>query len=304
MDDIQWHSPFRGAVKIELSEYNDILEYEDERTLTKKPLFIDLLVIKKQAEEQINNPIGSIFRGWNVMEYKSPTDYVSIDDFYKVCAYAYILKSDTDNVDSIKFEDITISFVSTSITEYLFEHLENIREYKKSVHVKGIYYFIRSGDIPIQFIILDELDKQYKWLAGLTNHISKEMLFDLVKDYSEKEKNEYKEAVLNAVFNTNHEIARKLKEEEDMTMSKEMLELFRPEIEEAKKEGRIEGEMKWISAIKKKKERGMAEPYIADMLELHVDYVKEIYELLDKYPELSVKEVTEMFVNKNERQLA
>jgi len=84
IQDIQWHPPFRGAVRLELEPYKDILEYVNEKTLTKKSLQIDLLVIKKRADVKIENPIGEIFRAVNILEYKSPTDYVSIDDFYKV----------------------------------------------------------------------------------------------------------------------------------------------------------------------------------------------------------------------------
>jgi len=69
MQDIQWHPPFRGAVKIELEPYKDVLEYVDEKILTKKPLQIDLLVIKKRADVKIENPIGEIFKAINILEY-------------------------------------------------------------------------------------------------------------------------------------------------------------------------------------------------------------------------------------------
>ncbi len=237
-EDIQWHPPFRGAVKIELSEYRNILEYIDEKTLTKKPLLIDLLVIKKQAKEKIDHPIGNIFKVWNVMEYKSPTDYISIDDLYKVNAYAYLLKSGADNVDEIKFEEITISFVSSKIPKKLFEHLEQERKYQITTHAKGIYYCLRDGDIPIQFIILDELDVEHTWLVALTNQITKEMLHNLVQDYKEADKNEYKEVILETVLKANYEFVKKLREEEDM--SKEILEIFEPEIKEIEKKAKKE----------------------------------------------------------------
>lgn len=237
-EDIQWHPPFRGAVKIELDEYKDILEYIDEKTLTKKPLLIDLLVIKKQADEKISNPIGNIFRTWNIMEYKSPTDYISIDDFYKVSAYAYLLKSNADTIDEIKFQDITLSFVSSSMPQNVFEHLEKARKYKIVKYSEGVYYFLKECDIPVQFIILNDIGSSHKWLAALTNQITKEMLHNLVKDYKEEEKNEYKEAVIDAVFKANYEFIKMLKEEK--AMSKELLELFRPEIEEEKQEAKQE----------------------------------------------------------------
>lgn len=72
---IQWHPAFRGALKTELERNSSILSYEDEKAITKKELRIDLIVIKKLKEIKIENAIGHIFRKWNIIEYKSPTDY-------------------------------------------------------------------------------------------------------------------------------------------------------------------------------------------------------------------------------------
>ncbi len=46
-----------------------------------EPLEIDLLVIKKEASVRIENEIGILFRGHNIMEYKSPDDALDIDAF-------------------------------------------------------------------------------------------------------------------------------------------------------------------------------------------------------------------------------
>lgn len=58
---IQWHSGFAAAMDLELAEYRDFLTYEREYNLNRKPLEIDLLVIKKDANIQIKNEIGSFF---------------------------------------------------------------------------------------------------------------------------------------------------------------------------------------------------------------------------------------------------
>jgi hypothetical protein len=227
--DIQWHSPFRGAVKIELEPYKNILEYIDEKLLTKKPLQIDLLVIKKPSDVTIENPIGKIFRGINIMEYKSPTDYVSIDDFYKVSAYAYLLKSDADTEDAVKFEDMTISLVSSKVRRLVFEHLKNNRGYEVTKQADGIYYLRKEKEIPAQCLILEELGSIHKWLVALTDDITVEKLHNIAADYDPAEKNEYKQSVMETVIKANYEFIKSLKEDE--AMSKEVLELFRPEIE-------------------------------------------------------------------------
>ncbi|MDR2483260.1 MAG: hypothetical protein LBD08_06475 [Treponema sp.] len=66
-----------------LDEYRSCPEFETEHQLTAEPLRIDLLIIKKKPEIIIKKNIGAIFRQVNVIEFKSPDDYISVDDFYK-----------------------------------------------------------------------------------------------------------------------------------------------------------------------------------------------------------------------------
>lgn len=44
---IQWHPAFATAIKLELNDYLDVLEIEEEHQLTAKPLEVDILIIKK-----------------------------------------------------------------------------------------------------------------------------------------------------------------------------------------------------------------------------------------------------------------
>lgn len=73
---------------LELSANRKDLVYEREYNLNTKPLEIDLLVIKKEPAVQIESEIGKLFRGHNILEYKSPDDSLNIDTFYKAAAYA------------------------------------------------------------------------------------------------------------------------------------------------------------------------------------------------------------------------
>ena len=85
---LQWHPAFYADLQIELEAVKDNLICENEHQLGTKPMAIDVLIIKKQLEFPIRKNIGRIFRRYNVIEYKSPEDYIGIDDFYKVFAYA------------------------------------------------------------------------------------------------------------------------------------------------------------------------------------------------------------------------
>lgn len=96
---IQWHQAFTAAVWLEFSENRDNLIYEKEYNLNTKPLEINLLVIKKQRHSHIYNEIGRLFRGHNILEYKSPEDHLNIDSFYKAIAYACLYKSYGETID-------------------------------------------------------------------------------------------------------------------------------------------------------------------------------------------------------------
>ena len=85
---IQWHPGFVAAMNLEFAKDRERLIFEKEYNLNTKPLEIDLLVIRKDSSVRISNEIGSLFKGHNIMEYKSPRDALDIDAFYKAGAYA------------------------------------------------------------------------------------------------------------------------------------------------------------------------------------------------------------------------
>lgn len=124
---LQWHPAFFASIQIELAEDADKLIFENEHQLGTKPKEIDVLIIKKNSEEQIVKNLGRIFRTHNIVEYKSPDDYLSIDDFYKVYGYACFYKSDVPKTDGIKADDITMTFVSKKYPRKMMRHLEKQR---------------------------------------------------------------------------------------------------------------------------------------------------------------------------------
>ena len=168
---LQWHPAFYAGIQIELENELDKLIFESEHNLSKKPMRIDVLIIKKLADDAIYKNIGRIFRRYNIVEYKSPTDYLSIDDFYKVYGYSCFYKSEAKRVDSIKITDITITFVSKKYPIELIEHLEKIRCFGLEKVDEGIYY-ITNDTLPMQLLVTSELSKEENlWLKSLTNDL-------------------------------------------------------------------------------------------------------------------------------------
>lgn len=105
---------------MEFSEDREKIIYEKEYNLNTKPLEIDLLVIKKEADVELVNEIGKLFQGYNIMEYKSLSDELNIDTFYKAGAYASLYKAYGETVNQRKSEDITVSIVREKKPKGLF----------------------------------------------------------------------------------------------------------------------------------------------------------------------------------------
>jgi hypothetical protein len=139
------------------------------------------------------------------------------------------LKADAKHEGGIPFGDLTISLVSSKPPMLVFEHLKSVRGYELVIQEAGIYYLNKEKEIPVQFIALDELSSEHKWLVALTNHITEDKLSSITADYNPAEKNEYKESIMDAVAKANYAYIKRLRE--DNIMSKTWLEIFNPEIE-------------------------------------------------------------------------
>ena len=107
-----WHPAFFADIQIELKEDADNLVFESEHQLSKKPMQIDVLIIKKEKDRPVKKNIGRIFRKYNIVEYKSPGRSLGVDDFYKVYGYTCVYKADVPFADSIPVQELTITFVS------------------------------------------------------------------------------------------------------------------------------------------------------------------------------------------------
>ena len=239
VDLIQWHPTFFADVQVELRKESEKLSFQSEYQLSKKPMEIDVLIIKKKTEEPIEKNIGRIFRKYNIVEYKSPTDYLGIDDFYKVYGYACFYKADTGQENEIPVEELTITFVSTGYPRKMLCHLEKERGYTIENPEEGIYYVI--GDkIPIQVIVISRLNpKKNLWLYSLTNKLeNKEAIKMLLEDYKGKQSDNLYTAVMQVVMKANGE---RMKGEGSM-VCEALMELMKDELEASKEEGKVLGQ--------------------------------------------------------------
>lgn len=201
---LQWHQAFYAGIQIELENEADCLTFENEHHLGTQPKRIDVLVIKKENSRPILKNIGKIFRKHNIIEYKSPKDYLSINDYYLVYGYACLYKSDEPHQDSISIEDITITLVSHRYPQKLIEHLKKVHQYEVQSVESGIYY-IKGDILPIQLLVTRELtNEQNLWLHNLTNDIQDSTVVDnLISEYEKHQKSSLYSSVMDIIVHAN-----------------------------------------------------------------------------------------------------
>ncbi len=226
----QWHPVFCAAMELEFREDKDILEYDREHNLSKKPLQIDLLVVKKEPSRKLKNEIGDFFLGHNIIEYKSPGDDLNLDTFYKVVGYACLYKYETGNVDEVLDTDITISLLREDKPKKLLKQLS--QKYKVTKNAPGIYH-IDKMLFPLQILVTKELDFHlHTWLRSLTRSMEYEGAENLLNNYDKLENAEDRRnanVVVDFVSNVNEELFMQiLREDEHMTEA--LKELIEPDL--------------------------------------------------------------------------
>lgn len=238
---IQWHPAFCAAAELELRLNKADLEFKREYNLSKKPLQMDLLIIEKRKNAQIQNEIGTIFRGHNVIEYKSPDDGMTIDDFFKTLGYACLYKGLGEKVNQIPLEELTVSLFRASAPKQLMKQLIDYG-YKIELHTSGIYY-VQGFSIPIQIVVTKELDsKNHESLKVLSRSAEKEDIqkfTELARDFSEPGDKEKADAVLQVSVAANREKYDEVRRSENMceALRELMKEEIEQELEKARKEG-------------------------------------------------------------------
>ncbi len=234
---IQWHAAFVSAMNLELAQNRSDLEYHEEYNLNTKPLEVDLLVIKKDAGIEITNEIGKLFRGHNIVEYKSPDDHLNIDSFYKAGAYASLYKSYGKTVDERRAEDITVTLVRerkpSRLLAYFKEHgIAYTNQYN------GIYQVTNTVLFPTQIIVTKELNpKEHVWLKALSGQMEKQQMRELLETIEKLDltfDRELADSVLQVSVSANKQVVEELRGDENMCQA--LLEIMEPEINKIKAE--------------------------------------------------------------------
>ena len=278
---LQWHPAFGAALRITLQDEMKYLEVYEEYLLSKKPLQMDILIIKKLKDVPIRKDIGRIFRKHNIIEYKSPGDNLSINDFYKVYGYACIYQSDTDKVGEIDPEELTLTFVCSHYPRNMIRHLERVRGIHTEYQGNGIYY-LKGDPVPMQLLILPELsDRENFWLQSMRTDLrAGGEIRKLMREYEKHRKSKDHAAVMDLITRANWE-----QMEVEKKMCDALKELFAEELKEADSKGRTEGMQQGFTQgvqltkqVLKLAAQGESPEMISEKCSISLEQVKEILE--------------------------
>lgn len=243
-NDILWHSGHYAAIKLEFLENDADLTYETEHQLNHDPIRIDLLVIKKNKDIQIANELGAAFRGYNIMEYKSEEDSLSIDTVFKANAYAMLYKAYADEVDGIKIDDITVTLTRLGYPRNAMKALAE-QGYAIEEKNQGIYMVTGRAILPTQIIVISRLKEElHFWITKLRKSITKEQILQVLKkgkELNEKKIDLYIGPLINVLADANRKAMDKIREEEP-DMGNYFRELFKDDLEKQWNDGVAKGE--------------------------------------------------------------
>lgn len=61
--------------------------------------------------------LKTIFQKYNIIQYKSPEDILTVDDYYKTIGYGCIFRFQTGKVNEVTCEDIMITYIAVTFSE-------------------------------------------------------------------------------------------------------------------------------------------------------------------------------------------
>ncbi|MDR1485095.1 MAG: hypothetical protein LBT09_09770 [Planctomycetaceae bacterium] len=208
MDRISWHPAFFGAMKFELDEYRNVLEFKSEYPLTSEPLKIDVLIIKKRRNIEIKKNIARIFQKFNIVEYKSQTVSVTIYDYYKTQAYSYLYSV----FNRVKIKNLSLTIIATRRPSKLLNELAG--DFGISLVQDGIYS-VKHSPVKTQIVVSSELpNNENLWLTSLKTGITREQLKKVITEIVPFEKDPVSKAYFETVAEANFNTIQKLWEDE------------------------------------------------------------------------------------------
>ena len=164
------------VLKIELSRKDINTGFNPGNSMYMRPVAAFLLAIIKSADIEIQNNIGKIFQGHNIIDYTYLDGELDIDHLYKSLAYTSLYKASGIEDDMIKANDVTLTIAIRNMPQHLFD---NLKESGISIEKTsdGIYHLKGSMFFNTQIIVTGEMgENEQEWLKSLIEYVQNDFL--------------------------------------------------------------------------------------------------------------------------------
>ena len=240
---IQYHPGFVSGLEVLLWDYRNSVEIKEEQVLKTGGVRVDIIILKKDPDVQIDFDICRIFAGHNIVEYKRPDDDLNIDVFSKVMSYVYLYKSVQNRVNAFPFSELT-----ATIYRHIYpgEFFKQIQENGGSIEKRypGVYIISGVGLFNVQVVVGKELaPKEYAMLRVLTPDAEEEdirLFSETIKKRNEAKYREYLDGIYQVSVSANRELYVKMMKE-DRGMCDALRELMKDEFMETEARGEARG---------------------------------------------------------------
>jgi len=262
---VYWHEAFYEALELEFYQYRDVLKFYNEHRLSEEALRIDVLVIKKDSDVQIEKDIGRIFKAHNLVEYKSEMDSFSVWDYNKVMGYAFLYSA----FEQVPLADMTVSVVLTVFPAALVKHLTRDRGLAVRDTGKGIYH-VEGEIVPVQLVESKKLPpNENLFLRNLRSNLSVDDILSTLTQYQAQGALSNKSVLLNRLIRANTAAF-----EEAMDMNEEVKTIF---LDAAERNGWLEDRfVERRSIAKRLLSLGDSIEKVANATELSIETVESL----------------------------
>ena len=198
-----------------------------------------MLIIKRDGPNPLRDAIGKFFRKYNILEYKSPEDGLTVDDFYKVQAYACLYKSRGKTVNAIPGDMLTVSIFRHTYPRKMFEALEQTGFEVAETH-PGVYHIQGPLTVPAQVIVTSRLPPgEYTAFKVLAKGASREDILQFMAERDDYNPEDVR-TILRVSVAANERIFQELEKEGLMVGAFERV--FHEELTAARNDGIAIGE--------------------------------------------------------------
>jgi hypothetical protein len=202
---LDWHTAFYQAMQAELINYLPELTFEREHYLNAQPLRMDILIIKKNPDIVIEKHIAQHFKGYNIIENKSPDDSLSFSDYIKVIGYACIYQA----LEHIPVDDIALTMVCSREPVQLINTISQNHWLNIFERHNGIFEVI-GEHFPIRIVVGKKLSARDNiWIKNLNKGLNTSEALRIQKTNRIIKQNINMDAYIDVVLNANLRKIRK-----------------------------------------------------------------------------------------------